>query len=416
MSVEIKLAPIETIGRKMQYAFLSYALYKGIEFDIKYQEGKVVFNQNDFVDLVSEVKDVVFNSVVWERGEDICTSKFDQGPKLYTSGRSDLETLSSYGLTMCEQLVTTSESEEEEEEEGKKKGKGKKKASNTSWTRAALKYADMVINNSRSVSGDKEVNMVQLATVTLFSEKNLRGPINVRRRRVSMTVNFDGLGVILLGGLLSYQGKYSLKQSQGKDKQSDVYEFLLLPDSYNKAFINLRNLAIVTTNNSIASLVRWLIINFSGISYEVALSMALATKLAYEAKTVDYLENEGSISSAKLYLVLPQKYRPMLVQANPLDLTIAKTYSNDTIKYINEIARKVVSSQREDKQGAVSAVSDCINYMNLQAISPCSTEFLAGCLRELEQIDATGFGIDFPLKEFKANIYEDYERMVKECH
>ncbi|MBP1357881.1 MAG: hypothetical protein JZD40_05270, partial [Sulfolobus sp.] len=289
------------------------------------------------------------------------------------------------------------------------------------------KYADMVINNSRSVSGDKEVNMVQLATVTLFSEKNLRGPINVRRReRKDMTVNFDGLGVVLLGGLLSYLGRYTLKQSQEKDeeekgeekkrKKSNVYEFLLLPDSYNKAFINLRNVAITTTNNSIASLVRWLIINFSGISYEVALSMALATKLAYEAKTADYLENEGSISSAKLYLVLPQEFRPMLVQANPLDLTIAKTYSNDTIKYINEIAIKIASSQREDKQGAVSAVSDCINYMNLQAISPCSTEFLAGCLRELEQIDASGFGIDFPLKEFKANIYEDYEKMVKECH
>ncbi|MBP1357051.1 MAG: hypothetical protein JZD40_00960, partial [Sulfolobus sp.] len=136
MSVEIKLAPIETIGRKMQYAFLSYALYKGIGFNINYQEGKVVFNQNDFVDLVSEVKDVVLNSVVWERGEDICTSKFDQGPRLYTSGRSDFKTLSSYGLTMCEQLASTSESEEEEE--GEKKGKGKKKASKTSWTRAAL--------------------------------------------------------------------------------------------------------------------------------------------------------------------------------------------------------------------------------------------------------------------------------------
>lgn len=435
MSVVIKLAPIETLGRKMQYAFLSYALHKHIRVEANYLANEVRIDEDDFQDLVKEVRDVILKVILKKEeevvtvmgGGDICSFKFDEGPILYSAGMQDKNILSKLGLTMCQPAGTANEGEE---------GKGKKKKESISWTRAALSYANMVINNSRTVEGNEEVPLIQLATVTLFSEKNVRTPINFKKKRdVDITVNFDGLGVLLLGGLLSYLGRYSLQLSQrqkrseeGEKESQEYYEFLLLPDSPNKAFINLRNFAITTSNNNIAYIVQWLVTNLSGISFEVALSIAIATKLANEAKTADFLESEGSIFSSKLYLVLPQVLplksrektysRPMLLEATPLDLTIAKTYSNDTIKYINEIAKKVVSSPKQDydKQQAISAVSDCINYMSLQTMSPCNSEFLAMCLRELEQIDTEKFDIEYLLRKFKVSLYKDYEKMVEQCH
>lgn len=406
MPVVIKLAPIETLGRKMQYAFLSYALYKNIRIEANYLADEVVIDEDDFRDLVKEVKDVIIKAIIMNeedidkvmKGFDICSFKFDEGPKLYTAGRSDIGTLSDLGLTMCQQAETTEE--------------GKKKVA-TTWTRAALSYANMIINNTRTVEGNKEVPLIQLATVTLFSEKNIRTPINVKRKRnVNIKVNFDGLGVLLLGALLSYVGRYTLQQSK------EYYEFFLFPDSPNKAYMTLRNLAILTSTKNIGYLVHWFVTNLTGISFETALSMAIATRIADDAKTASYLENEGSISTSKLYLVLPQKYRPMLLQATPLDLTIAKTYSNNTIKNINNIAKKIVSFPKQDynKQQAISAISDCINYMSLQTMSPCNSEFLVGCLRELEQIDVEKFDIKDQLERFKANVYNDYESVVKQCH
>ncbi|MBP1357259.1 MAG: hypothetical protein JZD40_02055 [Sulfolobus sp.] len=81
MPVVIKLAPIETLGRKMQYAFLSYALYKNIRIEANYLADEVVIDEDDFRDLVKEVKDVIIKAIIMNeedinkvmKGGDICS-------------------------------------------------------------------------------------------------------------------------------------------------------------------------------------------------------------------------------------------------------------------------------------------------------------------------------------------------------
>ncbi len=412
MSITIELAPEDSLGRRFQYAFLSYALglisTGGVVWD-PLSETAEFSTPKVFVDAVNIARDAIVSflrlnkkprgceSVNVPEGIDDCCL-IDSGPKSYAAGGVYEGTVFTKAFStgdnppLCSVKVPTA----------------KGVTTRSEWVHAAISYATLVIQKGGPLRGGKEFELPWLAKATLFGKA--RETYSSSKKRVK--IDLDTLGTILLGGALSYLGRFRLGQ--------EGVEFYIIPDSPNKEYATLRNVVaagglVQGPSSNIAGISAWVANNFA-VSLEVAFSLALAVRIFHANITTSALEQKGVELSAKIYNIKPQR-RPMVTGSVPLSLNIAKAYDLRTIVGLLSFARRILGNKEALQKGAASVVSNCLNALYLQSLSPCWTSYLTECVRELDSISATLSGaVALDARRLKQEIAKDYEDLtLREC-
>ena len=277
------------------------------------------------------------------------------------------------------------------------------------WTHAALSYAALVAKKGGPIGGGS-YEIPWTAKATLFSKMRAPSP-GIGRARHS--VDIDTLGTILLGGTLSYLGRY-------RAGAADI-EYYLVPEYPSEGYARIRAIASlggvgVSSTSNLAGIITWLTSNLS-VSFEAALATAVAAKVAEAAEDAEKLDREGIAGTTRLVTIRPQQ-RPMVTGSSPLTLSVALSFNSDTIDTTLKLAGSIMAQARrnaEGLQGAEHAVSRCINALFLQSQDPCWTDHLVECVRELDALSTTARGPVAGLSaKLKGLLARDYERLVSE--
>ncbi len=403
--LRLELLPEEAFGRRLQYAFLSVAYTSPYDSRVRmyHDRGYADFNsKEEYVDVVREALSLIVKALRYDRrssagcsvppvgGIDCCT--LDRGPSLYTSGASDLKTLSKAGLTACPYITS----------QGKQ---------SVSWVHAAVSYAVRVIENGGPIGGSGVYEIPSLAKVTVFS--NVRGA-RVKKEAKTIKAGLDELGTVLLGGALSYLGSHRLSEKGG-----ERLEFLLVPDRPSYEFKVFRNIASTDGISGNLAARAAALVSELGVGVEQAFSLAVAILLGRHQELLRGLGSEDRVvGSARLYTVSSGQ-RPMLRGGLPLSTIIYRTYSRELLNALNGTvwyARRVRGGKAHEALG--SALRECISGLFLQASAPCHTGFLADCGRLLGQV---AFDDEMPSEarsrasRLLGMVSREYERLAREC-
>lgn len=397
----MKLAPEETLGRRFQYAFASIALARGIGVKVDPAKGVMEFPSGHSYHMAVETASRYIVDALTQRrpisgcrsearihGVDCCT--LNPGPQLYAAGgKYESAIFIDAGLTAYSIEV-----------------RGKKQVR---WTHAALSYAAIVAGKRGPVGGGS-YDIPWTAKATLFSKR--RAPLP-GIGKVRHAVDIDTLGTILLGGALSYLGRY-------RAGAADI-EYYLVPEYPSEGYARIRAIASlggvgVSSDSNLAGIITWLTSGLS-VSFEAALAAGVAAKIAQAAVDAEKLDREGVAGTTRLVTIRPQQ-RPMVTGSSPLTLSVALSFSGDTVSTALSLAGSVMAQMRrapEGLLGAEHAVSRCINALFLQSQDPCWTDHLVECVRELDALSASARGPVAGLSaRLKGLLVRDYERLVSE--
>jgi len=368
--VEIRLLDPEMLGRRFQYAFLSFA----DNVDVRPDLNVAIFpSREEYILTVKRALEAILESLVWpattrrktrcpeyaitEAGYGIECTRLDRGPSLYQAGKkSDYRTLQAAGFNICKYI-------------------NQKCEETVAWLHAAVSYALQVINNGGPLGGEPSYDIPWLARATLFTKiRSVRGATKAKDK----TIDKDTLGTVLLGGALAYLGSHRVGEQQ--------LEFYVLPEYVSKAYRALRQIAAADgiTANLAARVAR--ISSELSISFEQAIALVVAA-LAY--KHVSMAESLGVsvddvLASGKLYTI--QSGRRAQVRAGtPLPNLLLKAYSEATINRLNWFVNEALRQRDSDAASAAkNAASTCVNSLFLQAITGASGElYLKDCMRDL---------------------------------
>ncbi len=399
--MRIKLMPKETFGRRMQYAFLSMAPEDSTV--VRYETDIVEFDDvESYVKTVELALEAILGFLYDEgsqarcrlepvHGIDCC--KLDRGPTLYTSGISDSKILRDAGLDKCMYPAA-------------------KGGPRVAWTHAAVSYAVMVLERGEPLRGG-DYRAPNLAKASLFT--NVRG-VGVATESKEIRVDLDAMGTVLLGGAIAFLGSHRL----GHDER---LEFFLLPDSPTATYSVLRSIMAGKTTGNLAGRVSRLIRDFN-VGFEQALALITASLLYENEEKVSKLGVGRLSASGRLYTVSPgqrrqkrqKPQRPMIRSGTPLSTLLYEAYEKDTISAFNWFtnAAEAASRSRRDRIDK-GVVASCLNYLYLQAQSPCATGFMYDCARILAELsrrnDELGKSSSLLVWRLKA----EYSRMAWRC-
>jgi len=366
--VRIRLLDPEMLGRRFQYAFLSFANRVEVRPDL----GEAIFpSEDEYVSTVEAALDAIIRALSWPEnakkkskcpdyeidcdGTIKCTS-LDRGPNLYQAGKkSDRRTLKAAGLTTCKYYTSKCD-------EG------------VAWVHAAVSYACMVLSRGGPLGGGARYDIPWLARATLFSKiRSVRGTSEARTK----TIDIDTLGTVLLGGALSYLGRHRLGDS-------DI-EFYVLPDYVSEAYRALREIAALDgITGNLAARVANTVKNL-GAGFEQALALATATLASkHEARAQEMgVDVNEALASGKLYTI--QSGQRVQVRAGvPLPNALLKAYTPETLKALDWFIDESLKARGDAKSHVKNAAVTCLNAMFLQAISSGVGElYIKDCMRVL---------------------------------
>ncbi|MCE4624523.1 MAG: hypothetical protein F7C35_01480 [Desulfurococcales archaeon] len=374
--VKIKLLDPEMLGRRFQYAFISFSE----RAYIRPSEGEVEFGSvDDFLDAVEEALKAILDGLTWPvssnrrqkcsdltvqvAGYSIVCNRLDRGPRLYQLGsKSDFAIIRNAQLDLCKYVT-------------------QKCDKTVAWTHAAVSYALKVLEMEGPLNGPPEYEIPWLARATLFSKvRSVRGTVDAKGKLIDV----DTLGTILLGGALSYLGSQRL-DAGGRGQASEV-EFYILPDYPSKEYRVLRQISAAEgiTGNIAARTVR--LLRELTVSFEQALALSIAVAVYRHAGIAQKagVNIDAALSSGKLYSVQPGQ-RAQVRVGLPLTNVLLHSYERGTINslewFIDEALRQ---KDKEARNAAKNAASTCLNSLFLQAVSGASGDlYLRDCARDL---------------------------------
>jgi len=385
MVVRIRLLDPEMLGRRFQYAFLSFADLEKV--DVKPDIGEAVFlDEKEYVKTVKMVLDAIIETLSWPEnaegnrekskcldhkinchGAINCTS-LDRGPNFYQAGgKSEKSMLKAAGLTKCKYYYYDSKKKECVESIG--------------WVHAAVSYACKVIEKGGPLGGEAKYNVPRLAMASLFSVNKIRNIIDFANSDGKM-INVDTLGTVLLGGALSYLGKYTLKS--GSDDKKTL-EFYIIPDYVSRSYRALRQ---ITALGGVKENLARKAINTAenlGVGFEQALALVTASlvlKHVAEARRTG-VDIDNVLASGKLYTIQPEK-RPQVRAGVPLPNVLLKAYSPETLEVLDWFVSKALYAVGDIGSQVRSAAATCVNNLFLQAVSLGAGElYIKDCMRVL---------------------------------
>ena len=400
MTVEIPLAPPSTLGRLLQYAFLSLAADK---VTVDPAAGLAVFESPSiYVAAVQKAVNSIIGAagVVKRRGckspglstpllggRDCCS--LPGGPQLYAAGRkeeADQAVFQAAGLDMCHTV-----------EAGKKR---------VSWNAAAVSYALRVIQSGGPLDGGERYPMPWLARATFFSYERAPGG----SRTPGYIVELDTLGTILLGGSLAHTARAVVDE-----ERRTMVEAYLLPDYVIGDYEAYRGIALLRgpAGNPVEEalgLARRL-----PVSLEAAFALTLTSTAASVGERARLLQVS---TAARIHLVSTGN-RPTYQGSLIVPVDALNYYSDETLRVLLDLARTAARSRRTMD---VEAASSCINGLFLQAQAPCQADHLAGCMRILAALAmAEGESRSYTprARNLAARLLglleEDYSRMTSMC-
>lgn len=397
--VRIALLPKEMLGRRFQYAFLSL----GIDIIyINYEQGYAEFNSSeDYVFLVEKALEQIRTSLVTQRAPRDCQGPIlnglscchlDGGPKLYKHDK-DVKTAIMQSTSFKCNYSTSSDNRI------------------AKWTHLAVSYALEVINKDSPLNEPKDLTVPLLARASLFSR--LRG-VGIKTETKKVRNNIDTLGTVLLGGALSFLGRFNLSR-----KGQDQAEFYLLPDKPSETYNILREIAALQGLSGNLAAIAIGIIKEIEVSIEAAISLALALLLYRNKERVEAIGAPSLVYDTKLYTVSPGANRPMIRGGIPLSLIFYQTYTEKTLKQLQSLLY-LAGSQKLDKQtrrDLQSALSTCIHSLYLQAQNPCHGEFMVDCSRIISSIESNKntTSIRESLGWFLKHLDYEYAKIVRGC-
>ncbi len=372
--VRLELAPPMTLGRRLQYAFLSLFLGEGgssLEITGDYA---IIGSRERFLEKVNESIGLITSSMKWGRTAssecDVTVSginccDLDAGPKFYVAGTSDYLVASNAGLDIC-------------------KYRNSKGEYTTAWTHSALSYALKVIEEGGPLGGEKKYAIPILAKSTLFS--GVRGAKRVEVKE--LYIDIDTLGSILLGGAIAFLGRQK-PYSGGNQKP---LEFYVIPDTPNGYYSLMRSIAATGGLQANIAAFASTLSRELNTSLEVGLMLALARRLyEYGRKASEF--GRSASASARVFTVTVGKNRPMVRGGLPLSLVMYESYSESTIKLLSALSFTAIKAKgRRGGGGEVNldtVVSNCIEGLYLQTLSPCNGDYVYNCTRDLLMASST---------------------------
>ena len=403
MQVEIPLAPPSTLGRLLQYAFLSLAADKAT---VDPAAGVAVFpSPAVYAAVVQKALDSIIRSsrpvkrrnckspslaLPVLQGRDCCS--LSGGPQLYAAGRreeADQAVFQAAGLDVCHTV-----------ENGEKR---------VYWNTAAVSYAVRVLRNSGPLGGDERYPMPWLAKATFFSYERAPGG----GRPPNNIVSLDTLGTILLGGSLAYTARAVVNE-----ERRTTVEAYLLPDYISEDYEAYRGIALLRgpTGNpaeEALNLARRL-----PVPLEAAFALTLTSTAASVGERARLLRVS---TAARIHLVSTgnRPTRPTYQGSLLVPVDALAYYSDDTIQTLLDLAR---AAARGGRPMDVEAAASCINGLFLQAQAPCQADHLAGCMRILAALAmAEGDSRSYTprARRLAARLLglleEDYSRMTSTC-
>ena len=371
--VRIRLLSPEMLGRRFQYAFLSFSDYAEVRPDL----GEAVFpSPEEYVRTVWEALAAIVEGLSWPEpskegkcprptvsaGEwSIDCSRLDRGPSLYQLGsKSDAAILQGAGLTACAYVTRACKA-------------------TVAWTHAAVSYALEVIRRGGPIGGGASLEVPWLARASLFSRiRSVRGPSEAKGARIDA----DTLGTILLGGALSYLGSWRVDSG----RQASELEFYVLPDYPSRAYRVLRQIAASggIRDNLAAKAVR--LLRELSVSYEQALAVSVASQVYSHAAIARRagVEVDEALAAGKLYTVQPGR-RAQVRAGVPLTNVLLRVYSEETLRSLDIFVSQATRVRdREAGNAARNAASECVNSLFMQALSGGSGDlYLRDCARAL---------------------------------
>ena len=397
--IRITLLPKEMFGRRLQYAFLSLG---SDDVYINYEQGYAEFSTpDDYVFLVEKALEQIRTALATQRGPRDCQGPIlnglscchlDGGPKLYGNDK-DIKTAIIQSTSFKCNYSTP---------------RGDKLAG---WTHLAVSYALEVIDKDGPLNEPNSLTVPLLAKASLFSR--LRG-VGIKTEKKKVKNNIDTLGTVLLGGALSYLGRFNLSR-----KGQDQAEFFLLPDKPSETYNILREIAALQGLSGNLAAIATTIIKEIGVSAEAAISLALALLLYRNKERVEEIGAPTLVYNTKLYTVSPGANRPMVRGGIPLSLIFYQTYSERTLKQLQSLlylagTRKLDEQTRKDLQ---SALATCIHSLYLQAQNPCHGEFMVDCSRIVSSIEPNKKmkSIRDNLGWFLKHLDYEYAKLVRGC-
>ncbi len=401
MPVEIQLAPPSTLGRLLQYAFLSLAADKVI---MDPAAGLAVFESpsiyaatvrkavNSIIGAASEVRRRGCRSSGLSTpllgGRDCCS--LPGGPQLYAAGRkeeTDQAVFQAAGLDLCHTVET-----------------GKKIVS---WNAAAVSYAVRVIQSGGPLDRSQKYPMPWLARATFFSYERAPGG----SRPLNYMVALDTLGTILLGGSLAHTARAVVDE----ERRTKV-EAYLLPDYVSGDYEAYRGIALLRdpTSNPMEEAL--------GLARRlpVSLEAAFAPTLTSTAASVGARARLLQVSTAARIHLVSTGNRPTYQGTLIVPVDALNYYSDGTLRVLLDLAR---TAARSRKAMDIEAAASCINSLFLQAQAPCQADHLAGCMSILAAL-AMAEGSESRSFTPKARslaarllglLEEDYTRMTSGC-
>jgi len=372
VTVVVDLLPPNMLGRRFQYAALSAD--PSLVAAIDYSAGRVVFhNPNDYVDLVSILAEVIVTrhtrrtnnsgQAGWVSigGVQAPCGSLDLGPSLYGGGQPDTRILEQTiyeaarkrGVPLC--YATT-----------------RKGGQIPAWTHAALTYASLVVKDGGSVGGTAG-RLPSLASATLFSKERTAGR---PREAGKVSVSLDSLGLALLGGAVSFMGRERLAEG--------AMELYLLPDLVSERYWDLSD-RLSDAGRSTVARALWIHAN-TGASLELTVSLEAGVSLARSYRVVRGLVPRDALSvlsSARLYLVTPGRYRPMVRGAIVIGDLLASSYDVRLLGVLEALASRAAAMKGKGSSRAKRVVARCISDLFMLALDPCNQEHAYDCTRSM---------------------------------
>ncbi|GAB6148793.1 hypothetical protein [Stetteria hydrogenophila] len=364
MIFKLPLAPAETLGRRFQYALLSLGDPGRVTVDEA--SGYAVFQSpDDYVEIVNNALGLISSLTVARRVKGECTDTvrgincclLHSGPTLYRIGSGDARLLASAGFTACP--YTTSA--------------GKK---TVAWNHAAVSYADAVLSRGAPLGGQAR-DLPWLAKATIFGKvRTTGGGSDWKKRRAEATL--DTLGSILLGGAVSFLWRGRIGDS--------TLEAYLTPDSVNTEFGRLRDVMLFKglQDSTVARAAR--LVNTYPVSFEVAVSIALAEDLVDNLGSAEQLAygEAASLERAASLVMVEAQMRPMVRSSTPLSTVVYYTFGRNgrTVKSVMRLA-STATRYANKVNGLRDAVGGCLAAIYLQAASLGAADHLSHCLRNL---------------------------------
>ncbi len=373
MTVVVDLLPPNMLGRRFQYAALSAD--PSLVANIDYSAGQAVFHSpDDYADLVSILAEAIVArhtrstknsgqaSVVSIGSVQAPCGSLDPGPSLYKSGQPDTRILEQTiyevarkrSVPLCYAI--------------KREG-----GQIPAWTHAALTYVSLVLEAGGPVGGIAG-RLPSLASATLFSKE--RGAWRPRETG-KVNVSIDSLGLALLGGAASFMGRERLAE--------DAVELYLLPDLVSERYWDLSERLSDAGSRSAVARALWIHAN-TGASFELTVSLEAGVSLARSYRVMSGLVPRQALSvlsSARLYLVTPGSYRPMVRGAIVIGDLLASSYDVRLLSTLEALASKAAALKDKDSSQAKRAVAGCVSDLFMLTLDPCNQEHAYDCTRSL---------------------------------